>query len=77
MNFISNKLKTLEDKDGRNGQAKDAQNDLRVENGNITFISEEFKKHSAVILDLGKHEKGYDKPVRNPCINIQFIAHFV
>ncbi len=53
----------LEDKDGRNGQAKDAQNELRVDNSNVGFISDEFKKNSAIILNLGKSEKDYQKPV--------------
>ena len=64
LGFIHKKLQVLEDKDGRNGQAKDAQNELRVESSNVTFICDEFKKHSAVILNLGKSEKDYQKPVR-------------
>ena len=64
LGFIHKKLQVLEDKDGRNGQAKDAQNELRVESSNVTFICDEFKKNSAVILNLGKSEKDYQKPVR-------------
>ena len=64
LGFIHKKLQVLEDKDGRNGQAKDAQNELRVESSNVTFICDEFKKNTAVILNLGKSEKDYQKPVR-------------
>ena len=63
LGFIHKKLQVLEDKDGRNGQAKDAPNELRVETSNVAYICDEFKKNSAVILNLGKSEKDYQKPV--------------
>ena len=71
LELICTKLRTLEDKnDGRNhAQSRDGQLEIRVATGNLSYIGNEFKNKSPVILSLAKA-----KDLENKVLIILFSA---